>query len=279
MESNTKTIEFSEYGESVEMDYEDESIINPFMFDESPGPKVINYDTITPTHPLNNNGSQSTLDEEPNERNFKMNTEFKLDTPKEGKSFCSFNNSIISNLSFDINQNKNLMKVTINIGRDEEYVGYVDEKFVRQGFGTFKHKNGDVYEGFFKDGLREGHGEYFFNDGSVYVGEWKQDKKHGYGLLKYDNKVVKGEWVQDKLLEGFTLVIEIKKSQYESGDENSGVLNYIDFKHNYSISDNNSCVSIDFTNNKETRRSNSPVVIPNKNLKKRGFFREIVIVD
>ena len=35
------------------------------------------------------------------------------------------------------------------------------------------YPNGDIYDGYFTDGIREGRGKYFYVNGDKYDGEWK----------------------------------------------------------------------------------------------------------
>ena len=56
------------------------------------------------------------------------------------------------------------------------------------------YRNGDTYEGYFKDGLRHGHGvlkqgKLTSNLASIYIGEWAHDKRCGYGVHE---DVIKG---------------------------------------------------------------------------------------
>ena len=44
------------------------------------------------------------------------------------------------------------------------------------GEGTWKHRNGDIYVGEFKDGKRHGQGTYTYANGSVDEGKWKKGK-------------------------------------------------------------------------------------------------------
>ena len=62
---------------------------------------------------------------------------------------------------------------------------------VKHGRGTwlrnYKDGDGDLYEGYWKDGKREGKGRMFYYDGSTYEGEWKADTWNGRGSLYFKN--------------------------------------------------------------------------------------------
>jgi hypothetical protein len=44
------------------------------------------------------------------------------------------------------------------------------------GTGIFKYKDGNVYEGGFKDNKKDGKGKLLEADGTSYDGEWKDGK-------------------------------------------------------------------------------------------------------
>ena len=46
----------------------------------------------------------------------------------------------------------------------------------RHGHGTFTYKNGDQYEGDFKEDHMNGHGKYTKKDGTVWVGQAKNNR-------------------------------------------------------------------------------------------------------
>ena len=49
-------------------------------------------------------------------------------------------------------------------------------------------KNGDVYEGNFKEGKRSGYGILTQgNEMRCYKGEWLNDVKHGYGEIQWND--------------------------------------------------------------------------------------------
>jgi len=51
--------------------------------------------------------------------------------------------------------------------------------------GTFRWKGGDTYTGEWKNSLMHGKGHYIYKDGREYDGEWKCGFRHGLGVLRY----------------------------------------------------------------------------------------------
>ena len=67
----------------------------------------------------------------------------------------------------------------------------------QNGYGILEWRDGDKYEGFFKDGEFSGKGTYYYNlqDSFIkYEGEWLNGNKNGYGVL---------EWRSGDKYEGF----------------------------------------------------------------------------
>ena len=63
------------------------------------------------------------------------------------------------------------------------------------GHHRVEYKNGDVYEGSFKNGMRHGAGTYQFADGDCYEGAWHNGRKHGYGTYTWkDGSKYVGSW-------------------------------------------------------------------------------------
>ena len=54
------------------------------------------------------------------------------------------------------------------------------------GKGTLTFKNGDSYEGDFKNGKMNGNGTYCWKDQACYTGSWKEDQMNGNGTYFYD---------------------------------------------------------------------------------------------
>lgn len=66
-----------------------------------------------------------------------------------------------------------------------------------------RYINGDIYEGYFKDGLPHGHGvkkegHFMASVATVYVGEWMHGVKNGYGVM-------------DNILSGKNFFVYVKK--------------------------------------------------------------------
>ena len=56
-----------------------------------------------------------------------------------------------------------------------------------QGYGTLQYRNGERYEGQWKDDTAHGKGTLTYAGGDKYIGEWAEGKKHGVGELHYVN--------------------------------------------------------------------------------------------
>lgn len=63
------------------------------------------------------------------------------------------------------------------------------------GSGKIYYNNGDVYEGSFFNGLKQGVGTYTWANKEVYTGDWEKDKMSGYGKYKFlDGDIYQGSW-------------------------------------------------------------------------------------
>lgn len=97
-----------------------------------------------------------------------------------------------------------------------------------------KYTCGDIYEGYFKDGLPHGHGvrkqgHFMASAASVYIGEWVAGTKYGYGVM---DDIVTGEkylgnWLDNKK-HGCGLIVTSDGIYYE-GVFNQDVLTVIPF--------------------------------------------------
>lgn len=70
---------------------------------------------------------------------------------------------------------------------------------VRQGYGTFKYNNGDVYTGNWYNNKRSGRGTCKYKNGDTYEGDWKNDTCQD-GTLTYANgDEYYGRWKKGKI--------------------------------------------------------------------------------
>ena len=54
------------------------------------------------------------------------------------------------------------------------------------GRAIANYPNGDIYDGYFVEGVREGRGTYYYaSNGEKYDGEWLKNLKHGIGKMTY----------------------------------------------------------------------------------------------
>ena len=89
-----------------------------------------------------------------------------------------------------------------------------------EGVGIMKYKNGDVYEGNWKDDKRDGTGTITYKNGDKYEGEWKNDGKVGTGIMKYNNgDIYEGKW-ENGQINGVGTMIYNNGYKYKGNWEN-----------------------------------------------------------
>lgn len=69
------------------------------------------------------------------------------------------------------------------------------------GKGILKMRNGDIYEGEFKNDKRDGYGVFKWHDGRIFKGSWKEGKQHGEGVylgIGSTRMLKKGIWEEGK---------------------------------------------------------------------------------
>ncbi|EFC41252.1 predicted protein [Naegleria gruberi] len=72
---------------------------------------------------------------------------------------------------------------------------------VKEGYGVYSYKNGDVYEGNWKQDKKHGEGIYYFANGGCFKGKWDYSKKHGRGIISTSDGTNYEEiWSMDKLI-------------------------------------------------------------------------------
>ena len=82
-------------------------------------------------------------------------------------------------------------KYVTEISKDNaKYIGTLDQKFKRDGYGLQTFENGDKYFGQFTQDLRDEEGIYFWNptltetniQSELFLGNWKENKKYNNGM-------------------------------------------------------------------------------------------------
>ena len=75
------------------------------------------------------------------------------------------------------------------------YEGFVNEEGQPHGFGTMIYACGDMYEGYFENGIKQGTGTMTFATACIYIGEWNEDMMEGSGYMKWPmGDYFYGEW-------------------------------------------------------------------------------------
>ena len=78
------------------------------------------------------------------------------------------------------------------------YVGKIND-LGQMVTGKLTFKNGDIYEGDFRNGKRTGKGIFYWKDGNVYKGDFVNGKRSGKGILRFvDGYVYEGEFLDGK---------------------------------------------------------------------------------
>lgn len=99
-------------------------------------------------------------------------------------------------------------KGTYTYADGTEFTGLYDG--VKTGLGRVKYAKkaetdpDSYYHGYFVNGMREGQGTFKYPNGDMYSGEWKAGKKHGQGTYVYGNTKYeyKGQWVNGQIVQG-----------------------------------------------------------------------------
>lgn len=86
----------------------------------------------------------------------------------------------------------------------------------REGFGTYYWKNQDRFEGIFVQDQIEGKGVYFYVSGGKYEGEFKDGRKEGHGTyFGKDGSYYSGEWLKGRFHGFGKMIYANKRGEYE----------------------------------------------------------------
>ena len=94
-------------------------------------------------------------------------------------------------MSFNINYSLNVLNQYLFFTISVNYCSALTLLFYRDFY-----KNGDIYEGGWRQSKRDGHGECQYSSGDRYFGQWKDNNKHGKAEYKWkDGSRELGHWV------------------------------------------------------------------------------------
>ena len=149
-------------------------------------------------------------------------------------------------------EQENSKQYIIQIKKEKDsFIGILNEKFEREGYGYNKFKNGDKYFGYYKEDKRNTHGIYFWNPikkkdnilkKEIYYGFWKNNKKDKIGCYIWMEEE-KGNKDFEKA--NFDTYIGLfnedkyKKGTYLSKKKNDYYLYYGEFNDKGKKNDNN----------------------------------------
>ena len=109
---------------------------------------------------------------------------------------CSFEYSAEANQTWRDTRSGRLFILLFKNG--DKYEGYFKNNYFN-GDGTFTCKNGDKYSGKWVDSKRSGDGTLYFHNGDKYEGNWHEGRRHGSGKMRFANgDVYVGGWQNDK---------------------------------------------------------------------------------
>ena len=87
----------------------------------------------------------------------------------------------------ELEKNRSSLKIrTIHLNKEK----YHGQTFggIREGYGIYYYKNGNKYDGNWKDNKKEGKGSFFYSDkGEVYKGDFVNDLPNGKGIYYFKN--------------------------------------------------------------------------------------------
>ncbi|WP_435253713.1 hypothetical protein [Tenacibaculum sp. A30] len=99
----------------------------------------------------------------------------------------------------------------------------------QNGYGAFKYNQGDVYVGFFKNGLPYKAGAYRWANKNFYVGDWDSNGKINYsGMFKTPTYVYSGAFAHNGYITGLGVRTDVKTFTQTYGEFKNGqlIVNY-----------------------------------------------------
>ena len=90
------------------------------------------------------------------------------------------------------------------------------------GKGKFLYADGSFYDGDFLDGKKNGFGKYIWGKERYYEGYWENDKQNGSGIYYDKNKVIKGIWVDGKIMNKNNEIIKKVNTYFKKNKSRNG---------------------------------------------------------
>lgn len=93
------------------------------------------------------------------------------------------------------------------------YIGELDAKLRKSGYGHCRFINGDLYHGLWSKDRMDTFGSYWWaKTGTIYVGHWQKGQRHGLGTILYGPQhpfkkgglLVTSKWKQDSIQKQLT---------------------------------------------------------------------------
>ena len=103
---------------------------------------------------------------------------------------------------------------------------------IKEGIGKFQYKNGDLYDGEWRDNKFHGRGKLTMSSGTIYEGNFENNKMHGHGSFTFANgDKYTGLFENDQRTEGIVTCVngDIFRGDYSTKKEKicSGTMKYI----------------------------------------------------
>ena len=122
------------------------------------------------------------------------------------------------------NQNTYITEMTKN---NSLFIGVLNDKFKREGYGLNNFENGDKYFGYYEDDQRSKNGIYFWNPeikgkntvSECYFGNWKNNKKEKSGIYLWLTEPTNSNSFDEANFEAF--VGEFEDDMYKEGFQNA----------------------------------------------------------
>ncbi len=99
------------------------------------------------------------------------------------------------------------------------------------GYGLLRFKNGQAYEGQFKDGNYDGYGVYTWDNGQAYAGQWKNGKRQGEATFYFqDGAFGQAVYNNDTFVSGYNEFIYTNGDTYKGYVKNGKLDGYGEYK-------------------------------------------------